>query len=54
MGQKFVPALHDPEHRAREGQNAESLTDDDVDRLFDAMVAALDAQQLADPEPKLE
>lgn len=54
LGQKFVPDLHDPEHRAHEAQNAETLTDEDVDRLFDAMVAALDAQPLSDPEHKLE
>ncbi|MEF9602222.1 hypothetical protein O4J55_07685 [Paracoccus sp. PXZ] len=47
MGQKFVPELHDPDHRKAEGQKDKQLTDDEADRLFDAIVAKLDAEERA-------
>lgn len=45
MGQKFVPELHDPNYRTTEGQKDEALTEDEAKRLFDAMIARLDAEQ---------
>lgn len=45
MGQKFVPELHDPNYRKTEGQKEEPLTDDEAERLFDAMISKLDAEE---------
>lgn len=47
MGQKFVPELHDPGFRKTEGQDNKPMSDDEADKLFDAIVAKLDAEERA-------
>jgi len=45
MGQRYVPELHDP-NRCKTGEQPDApLTDDEADRLFEAVVAALDAEE---------
>lgn len=45
MGQRYVPELHDPKCCEAEGQDAKPLTDEEAERLFNAAVAQLDAEQ---------
>lgn len=47
MGQRYVPELHDPKHCEAEGQENKQLTDEEAERLFNAAVAQLDAEQRA-------
>lgn len=51
MGQKFIPELHDPNYRKAEGQQDRPLTEDEAERLFDAMIAKLDAEDRAARQP---
>ena len=51
MGQKFVPELHDPNYRSTEGQKTEALTEDEAERIFDAMIAELDAEHRDELRP---
>lgn len=43
MGQRYVPELHDPESRTPEGQGEVLLTDDEINRKFEAIIVMLDA-----------
>lgn len=47
MGQKYVPELHDPNFRMTGRQKGKSLSDDEAERLFDAVIAKLDAEERA-------
>ncbi|WP_185968639.1 hypothetical protein [Paracoccus sp. M683] len=44
MGQKFVPELHDPNNRNTEPQTTDTLTEEEAERIFNAMIAELDAE----------
>lgn len=44
MGQYYVPELHDPVYRTPEGQKAKQLTDEEVNRQFEAIIVKLDAE----------
>lgn len=44
MGQRFVPELHDPEKRDGASRGEEDLSDAEVRRKFNAIVAELDEQ----------
>ncbi len=47
MGQRYVPELHDPKCCETEAQDNKQLTDAEAERLFNAAVAQLDAEQRA-------
>lgn len=49
MGQKFVPELHDPNYRVPERQDEPTMTEEEVDRRFDALIAKLDEEQRPHP-----
>ena len=49
MGQKYVPELHDPKYRGPEGQDNAILTDKEVKRTFDAIIAEMDNEVHAEP-----
>ncbi|RDD69302.1 hypothetical protein DVR11_22210 [Paracoccus versutus] len=48
MGQGYVPELHDPNRCKAKEQLSASLADDDAHHLFEAVVAALDAERRFD------
>lgn len=51
MGQRFVPELHDPDKRNGASRGEEDLSDAEVRRKFNAIVAELDEQDHQNPVP---
>lgn len=46
MGQRFVRALHDPDCQKPKAE-AETLSEEETDLLFESLIAELDAQERA-------
>ena len=45
MGQRYVPELHDPKRSEADSREIKQLTDEEAERLFNAAIAQLDAEQ---------